>query len=80
MWYLPKECETNVGLRPAVITQSLTKANAAMLPDQSEDLAWLDLIGTVGSHRDGHTSFGYTVVTAVGVTHSVFIMLFVYFV
>lgn len=51
-----------------------------MLLDQSEDVAGLVLIGTVGSQEDAHTYFGYTVVTTVGVTHSVVVMLFVYFV
>lgn len=56
------------------------KAIAAILPDLSEDSAWLVLIGTVGSHGDAHTYFGYSLVTAVGVTLSGFVMVFVYFV
>jgi len=56
------------------------KANATILPDLSEDSAWLVLIGIVGSQGDAHTYFGYSPVTAVGVTLSGFVMLFVYFV
>lgn len=56
------------------------KANATKLPDLSEDLAWLVLIGAVGSQGDEHIYFGYSLVTAVGVTLSGFVMLFIYFV
>lgn len=56
------------------------KANAIILPDLSEDLAGLVLIGTVRSQGDAHTYFRYGLVTAVGVTLSGFVMLFAYFV
>lgn len=56
------------------------KANTTKLPDLSEDLAWLVLIGTVGSQGDERIYFGYSLVTAVGVTLSGFVMLFIYFV
>lgn len=56
------------------------ETNAAILPDLSEDSTWLVLIGTVGSQGGAHICFGASLVTAVGVTLSGFVMLFVYFV
>lgn len=41
---------STVGLRPTVITQSLTKTSAAVLPDQSEDVAGLVQLGAKKMH------------------------------
>lgn len=54
------------------------KANAT-LADLSEDSAGLVLIGSFGSQWDAHTYFRCNLVTAVGVTLTGFVMLFVYF-
>lgn len=45
-----KMWNSTVGLRPTVITQSWTKTSAAVLPDQSEDVAGLVQLGAKKMH------------------------------